>query len=83
MKYRKKPKIVEAQLFRNALNGMEIAKWCHGEFQNRGQDCFILIKTLEGNMLANIGDYIIKGVEGEFYPCKSSVFEKTYDKVED
>lgn len=39
----------------------------------------ITIKTLEGDLLAGFGDYIIKGVKGEFYPCKADVFEKTYD----
>ena len=44
-------------------------------------DCSI--ETLEGVMKANVGDYIIKGVNGEFYPCKQDIFEKTYDKVDD
>lgn len=43
----------------------------------------VYIETLEGKMLANNGDYIIKGVNGEFYPCKSDIFEKKYDKVDD
>lgn len=43
----------------------------------------IKIHTLEGDMLARVGDYIIKGVNGEFYPCKPDIFEKTYEKVED
>lgn len=42
----------------------------------------IKIKTLEGKMFARLGDYIIKGVEGEIYPCKESIFNKTYNKVE-
>ena len=42
----------------------------------------IIIKTLEGDMLASVGDYIIKGVKGEFYPCKPDVFEQTYEKAE-
>jgi len=42
----------------------------------------LIIKTLEGEMKASIGDYIIKGVNGEFYPCKPDIFEKTYEKVE-
>lgn len=37
------------------------------------------IETLEGTMIANIGDYIIKGVQGEFYPCKPDIFEVTYE----
>ena len=41
------------------------------------------IPTLEGNMKANIGDYIIKGINGEFYPCKPGIFAKTYEEVED
>ena len=42
----------------------------------------VKIKTLEGEMLANHGDYIIKGISGEFYPCKPDIFEKTYEPVE-
>lgn len=42
----------------------------------------LLIDTLEGQMKANLGDYIIKGVEGEYYPCRQDIFEKTYDKVD-
>lgn len=42
---------------------------------------YIIIPTLEGNMRASVGDYIIRGVNGEFYPCKPDVFNKTYDKV--
>lgn len=41
----------------------------------------LMIKTLEGAMKADIGDYIIKGVNGEFYPCKPDIFEKTYEEV--
>lgn len=40
----------------------------------------MVIETLEGNMTANVGDYIIKGVQGEFYPCKPDIFEQTYDE---
>lgn len=43
----------------------------------------IMIPTLEGDMIASLGDYIIKGVNNEFYPCKPDIFEKTYEKVED
>ena len=38
------------------------------------------IQTLEGSMIASVGDYIIKGVKGEFYPCKPDIFEMTYEK---
>lgn len=43
----------------------------------------LIIKTLEGEHVANIGDYIIKGVQGEFYPCKPDIFKETYEIVED
>ena len=42
----------------------------------------LVIKTLEGEMTASIGDFIIKGISGEFYPCKPDIFEKTYELVE-
>ena len=43
----------------------------------------VKITTLEGVMLGNVNDYIIKGVKGEFYPCKPDVFEQTYDLVDE
>lgn len=43
----------------------------------------VIIHTLEGNMTASIGDYIITGVNGEKYPCKPDIFEKTYEPVEE
>lgn len=42
----------------------------------------LMIRTLEGDMRANLGDWIIKGVNGEFYPCKPDIFLKTYEAVE-
>lgn len=41
----------------------------------------LTIKTLEGDMWAAVGDYILRGVNGEFYPCKEEIFKKTYDEV--
>ena len=86
MKYRKKPVIIEAiQWLGN--NMKEIADFA-GESANfevaneKEKQLFNLsIQTLEGNMIASAGDYIIKGVNGEFYPCKPDIFEKTYEKV--
>lgn len=43
----------------------------------------LFIKTLEGDMFANVGDFIIKGVQGEFYPCKEDVFYTTYGEITD
>jgi hypothetical protein len=46
-------------------------------------DDHMVIDTLEGKMIANLGDWIIKGVQGEFYPCKPDIFEQTYEAVEE
>lgn len=43
--------------------------------------CELKIETLEGDMIANKGDYIIEGVKGEFYPCKPDIFKETYEEV--
>lgn len=72
--YRKKPVIIEAHKLRYE-NIKPIAEWCNG-FQFKSG---IQIETLEGIMVASIGDYIIKGVQGEFYPCKPEIFYKTYE----
>lgn len=48
----------------------------------KNNDGTLTIVTLEGNMKASIGDFIIKGIAGEFYPCKPDIFEVTYEKVE-
>ncbi len=47
------------------------------------EGCGLVIKTLEGEMHVSKGDYVIKGVEGEYYPCKPDIFEKTYEKVDE
>lgn len=44
---------------------------------------YLVIATLEGNHRADVGDWIIRGVEGEFYPCKPDIFDATYDEAED
>ena len=50
-------------------------------FVEEGNQC-IKIPTLEGEMIASIRDYIIRGIKGEYYPCKPDIFEATYEKVE-
>ena len=86
MKYRKKPVIIEAVQF-NGWNWQECYQFMADEPLLFPQEfCrleHIAIHTLEGDMTASIGDYIIKGVNGEFYPCKPDIFEKTYEKVEE
>ena len=78
-KYRKKPIVIEAVQF-TGDNHEEIK-----EFGAQGFNAGIrnmVIKTLGGEMTALSGDWIIKGVNGEFYPCKPDIFEKTYELVE-
>lgn len=84
MKYRKKPVVVEAVKF-TGNNCFEIM-----HFMNRSQDIFDAelqetdrpyIHTLEGVLTCSPGDFVIKGVKGEFYPCKPDVFEATYEPI--
>ena len=94
--YRKKPVVIEAvQLNWNTWN--EICEFVTPEYFGGGvyllgdrvlsegetsADMGLIINTLEGHMLGRAGDFIIKGVNGEFYPCKPDIFLLTYDKVE-
>jgi hypothetical protein len=87
-KYKKRPVIIEAVQF-DGFNGNVIVDWVKNcnpddnyvgfnpEFQRLNLD------TLEGPMTASVGDYIIKGVKGEFYPCKPDIFKLTYDEAEE
>lgn len=90
-KYRKKPVVIEAfQLnerglvaedwFWDAVSRNDIITHDFGKFHPNPAWCEI--KTLEGTMIANAGDFIIKGVNGEIYPCKPDIFEKTYEIAE-
>jgi len=83
MKYRKKPVVIEAEeLTESSIMG--VAQWCGGRVTGDGHDApALLIDTLEGTMTGMMGDWIIRGVSGEFYPCKPDIFEKTYEKVEE
>lgn len=86
-KYRKKPAIIEAiQFFDDAETLSKISDFMNDEirvdYKNPSKPV-LKIKTLEGVMSANIGDYIIKGVKGEFYPCKPDIFEMTYEAIEE
>lgn len=86
MKYRKKPVVIEAMQF-DGWNWRECHQFMSDEplmfTQDERKDESIEIHTLEGKMIASIGDYIIKGIKGEFYPCKPDIFEATYEKVVD
>ena len=80
-KYRKKPVIVEVVIWtgNNIDEVKELAKNAveHIIFVDNN----LYIETLEGNMNVSIGDYIIKGIAGEFYPCKPDIFKETYETV--
>ena len=84
MKYRKKPVVIEAEQWLASqeswekIMAMGLVEWNPGEI---GSETFI-IKTLEGEHVATKGDFIIKGVQGEFYPCKPDIFNMTYERVE-
>lgn len=78
--YRKKPVVIDAIRF-NGTNENEVADFV-GENLHITPDGFLFIHTLEGSMAVSYGDYVIKGVRGEFYPCKPDIFEQTYESVE-
>lgn len=92
MKYKKKPVIVEAfQLnerglveedwFWDAVSENKIKTYNFGKQYSAPALC--VIETLEGTMIAKAGDYIIRGIQGEIYPCKAKIFEQTYEEVKE
>lgn len=87
MKYRKKPVVIEAVQFKDDSSDtiIELQEFMQRDLRVSYADPdnpVIKIETLEGVMDASIGDFIIKGVNGEFYPCKPDIFEKTYESAE-
>lgn len=85
-RYRKKPVVIEAWQF-NGEDGMSWPRWMH-DYNHHGlviywSDSTLGIPTLEGMMRAMPGDYIVKGVKGEVYPCKPDIFKMTYEAVAD
>lgn len=86
MKYRKKPVEIEAVQFLDTTESiMELSDFVgegmRVDYKDKDNPC-LKIETLEGTMRASVGDYIIRGVKGEFYPCKPDIFEETYEKVD-
>jgi hypothetical protein len=78
MQYRKKPIVIEA--FKYGYD--DFPEWFIGsDYYVNTEHHWLVIKTLEGDMAASLGDYIIKGVKGELYPCKRDIFEETYEQV--
>lgn len=83
MKYRKKPIIVEAIKYDLPLNEMIEALLNFGMAVVANNGNSIVICTFEGAMHAAPGDYIVKGIAGEFYPVKNDIFLATYERVEE
>ena len=85
MKYRKKPVVIEAvQWSGNNLNEiLDFMKDKQPNYYEDDEKKLLTIQTLEGNMFSSVGDYIIKGVQGEFYHCKPDIFEQTYEVVKE
>lgn len=83
-KFISKPTVKEAMLYDGTGRCLdELRKWGYGmQGFDVSLDNQIIIQTLEGEMLANPGDYIIKGIRGEFYPCKAEIFLESYKPVE-
>lgn len=85
-KFKKKPVIIEAVQFNNIDDYLKIYNWMKESNYTMADECIystpeMHIQTLEGCMSAKPGDWIIKGVNGEFYPCKPDVFEQTYESL--
>lgn len=80
-KYRKKP--IEVEAFRVGYEPWKkLSKWCNGGIIRDGHAYHsIIISTPEDRIRADKGDWIIKGIKGEFYPCKPDIFEATYELV--
>jgi hypothetical protein len=81
MRFRKKPVVVEAMRFEGGHSVGAITTWIASHTGGVGiyRERCLFIKTLEGEMEAMPGDWIIRGVKGEFYPCKPDIFAQTYE----
>lgn len=89
-KFRKKPVVIEAVQLIDEQSVAEAVTWmaqggvtAELAVSQGGPNCTLFIPTLEGTMFADWGDWIIRGVQGEFYPCKPEIFAATYEPVAD
>jgi hypothetical protein len=79
-KFRKKPVVIEAFHYTGINDAFALGEWAKERGVFYWDDNNVLhVKTLEGEHIASDGDFIIKGIAGEFYPCKPDIFEKTYE----
>ena len=83
-RFRKRPVEIEAMRCGGRTSWRDVAEWCGGSVlrdANGRSNVGLIVHTLEGDMRADAGDWIIRGVQGEFYPCKPDIFEATYEPV--
>ena len=84
--YRKKPVVIEAYRFEGTdTSATFICKWSSGQVTgpfDMDSQPYLMIQTLEGNMRAEVGDWIIRGVAHEYYPCKPDIFGVSYEEVD-
>jgi hypothetical protein len=81
-KFRKRPVTIEAMQITSGESVLSIAEWINNPKTGYSTNPpTVWIETLEGRMEGSVGDWIIKGIEGEFYPCKNEIFIKTYQEV--
>lgn len=98
MKYRKKPVVIEAFQYDGDLKSSDgeyyVPNWAVKAFESgvlyyRSENfpytppCELYVKTLEGDMHVSVKDYVIRGINGELYPCRPDIFEKTYEPIEE
>lgn len=95
LKVRKKPVVVEAMLMTGAKeSAFRVSAWCRGITSGaswhrpgapivREEEWSVTIPTREGDMTASPGDWVIRGIQGEFYPCKPDVFAATYEVLDE
>ena len=95
-KYRTRPVVIEAALFDGSnASANEIFEWSGGglscpismehpeytrDHEPQGDGWHLLVTTLEGKMRADAGDFVIRGIKGEFYPCKPDIFAASYER---
>lgn len=83
-KFRKRPVVIEAIFYEDTYDGeTAVLRFCASRATYYTSHKSMVIDTLEGRFTASPGDWIIKGVKGEFYPCKPDIFEQTYEPVEE
>lgn len=83
--YRKKPVVIQAAQFTGPADAEAIGAWIGWDkcsVVTTSDNIIIVIPTLEGDMRADLGDWIIRGAQGEFYPCKPDIFAATYEPVD-